>query len=779
MSKRAATSQITKDSHGEQESSNNNFVNGPLMASESIMRQRKIAIPKKKSNDTGNAISGNAFNSISPSQQFNSLVFSSMNASELKHNNHKNNDKETIMKLKALNLQLKDKIIQTLDSDPFINLLPFFDKYKTFYSNIHETTSTSTSFTNISSSIEMPQDKSIKKSFDAHPKLSSYSPTEVSESAPSTKLKYYAEPNSELDGNDADVDIKGPKFTVSLKPTNNNSIFSFRPKNESLYDGNNEVVSKIEGPKFSFSGTLSSDVFKLKKDSRQESVSNKMNLSQRDEQEVSLEPTNKVSEVNVINATVNTEDIKKPIMDKIIDNLPVESIPVVNNKNNEAQHFITDKSSKIVESSKSLDFKESFQTVDKSKTFTFGEHRKAKNELKDSTFGISVDKHGEPQLPNFNNPTEVIKETKVFTFGKVSNATEKSKGLILDKPSQTKEEVKIFDPNNSLKVKDGPNLFSFNKSSEHTEGAKPFVFGKSSEAAEETKTFIFGKPSEHVETSKGFNFGKPSENMGEKKAFTFDNPSKTTGEIKAITFGSSFESTQKSKGFTFTKSSLTKEEAKTTIDFKPETKDLERTEKSKFVFGSSSVPSFTFIKPNQDTISISVPGTSKISSNLGTNDSPVTSLVEVPKTESVLNQDNENTISQHVEQTNDEPFHLLNACNGEEEEKVLFSHRAKLMLLNSSTGSYESRGVGELKVLQKINDKSKARLLCRTDGMNHIILNTSIIKSFQYNPIKDKENFVKCPVASDGKIDTYVIRVKQDADGRRLCKAISDAQGDM
>lgn len=119
--------------------------------------------------------------------------------------------------------------------------------------------------------------------------------------------------------------------------------------------------------------------------------------------------------------------------------------------------------------------------------------------------------------------------------------------------------------------------------------------------------------------------------------------------------------------------------------------------------------------------------------------------------------------------------------NGEEAENLLFSKRAKLMVINPETKAYESRGVGELKLLQNKDDKAKVRILCRSDGMGHILLNTKVVKSFQYTPADaDKENFVKCPVVNaDGKLENYIIRVKQKADGRQLCKSISDAQESM
>lgn len=65
--------------------------------------------------------------------------------------------------------------------------------------------------------------------------------------------------------------------------------------------------------------------------------------------------------------------------------------------------------------------------------------------------------------------------------------------------------------------------------------------------------------------------------------------------------------------------------------------------------------------------------------------------------------------------------------------------------------------------------------------MGHILLNTSVVKSFTYAPLdQNNENLVKCPVVnSEGKLDTFIIKVKQKADGRKLVQSIKDAQESM
>uniref|UniRef100_UPI0001E070FC ABR034Wp n=1 Tax=Eremothecium gossypii TaxID=33169 RepID=UPI0001E070FC len=122
----------------------------------------------------------------------------------------------------------------------------------------------------------------------------------------------------------------------------------------------------------------------------------------------------------------------------------------------------------------------------------------------------------------------------------------------------------------------------------------------------------------------------------------------------------------------------------------------------------------------------------------------------------------------------------MSLTNGEENEEVLFCEKAKLLIFDSDTKGYTSRGVGELKLLRKKDDKGKVRVLMRSEGMGHVLLNTSVVKSFKYQPIDaDNENLIKWPIITDGKLETFIIKVKQKADGRRLVGAVADAQQAM
>lgn len=99
----------------------------------------------------------------------------------------------------------------------------------------------------------------------------------------------------------------------------------------------------------------------------------------------------------------------------------------------------------------------------------------------------------------------------------------------------------------------------------------------------------------------------------------------------------------------------------------------------------------------------------------------------------------------------------INLQNGEEDEVALFSQKAKLMTFNAETKSYDSRGVGEMKLLKKKDDPSKVRLLCRSDGMGNVLLNATVVDSFKYEPLAPgNDNLIKAPtVAADETCNLY------------------------
>ncbi|CDO92277.1 unnamed protein product [Kluyveromyces dobzhanskii CBS 2104] len=383
------------------------------------------------------------------------------------------------------------------------------------------------------------------------------------------------------------------------------------------------------------------------------------------------------------------------------------------------------------------------------------------------------------KLPKKDTPGTV--ESKQETV----EATDKQPASIFGNSSQTKPAFPSFGSNNTGATNtSSPFSFSFNdggKDSTKNESSKDDVksaatFGTASAAGETLNpkpSFSFTAPASKENTeiedkpktslTLGSSSKEKDTDVTKKPSFTFGAPATSENATEStkpsFTFGSATSSTTPS--FSFGKQESEKNDEK----------------KPTFTFGAaaaSSVPAFSF-------------GTKK-TGDASSNGGSSGFKFSLPFAPSNSNSDKENgkeTTEQKSEaapeEITEEPSKALNLSNGEENETLIFSQRAKLMIFNTETKAYDSRGVGELKILQSKEDNTKARILCRSDGMGHILLNTSIVKSFSYEPLDpNNENLVKCPaVKAEGGLDTYVIKVKQKADGRKLVQAIKDAQSPM
>ncbi|SJM81910.1 uncharacterized protein ZBIST_0192 [Zygosaccharomyces bailii] len=326
--------------------------------------------------------------------------------------------------------------------------------------------------------------------------------------------------------------------------------------------------------------------------------------------------------------------------------------------------------------------------------------------------------------------------TPVFTFGQTKSNDEQPK-----KPSFDFS----FKPNTPSTSETGENKSSFS-----------FKFGEQKQLQNSSESnpksvFSFGASNTKSETAK---------NSESKPAFSFgaanvsSNTDKSSGAKPAFTFGSSNSSGAPS--FSFSKSN-NNDTSTTTANAKENS-------------GTSS-GGFKFSLPfSQKPASQASPSLPVSTASKGQESKPEESKPEESKPE-----------ESKPEETGDEPSKPIEMQNGEENEDSLFSQRCKLMTFNSETKAYDSRGVGELKLLQRKDDKSKVRLLCRSDGMGNILLNTSLVKSFSYLPLTpESENLIKIPVVeTEGKLVTYVVKFKQKADGRSLVKSIEDVKKDM
>lgn len=664
MSKRLADSQITRETFREDsDDSDNASANGPKLATDAVMRNRRIAKPRKKMASFGNTISktssdesstANAFSFAKPTTNVNAgtpFKFGDSRANVNRTNTiplPTSNNSDTNAKLKALNLQFNKRVTEIISNDPFVNLTSIFRKYEAYIKDIKSdqlpngAASLASGFNQATKKQEHQdedQGQQPKTPFSFTPKAT----INTSQKTTTTAAAATASDESESSEDEKEIKVEGPKFTISSKPTTEGSAFSFASKKKrEVADSDSESEVEIKGPQFKFSGTVSSDVFKLKENAK-------------------------------VGSALSSNDSSKPAAKEQEKKPPAFS-------------FSAPESAEKEEHSKSA------------VSFAPGAAKDAESK---PSFSFSSTPVGAEEK---NTTTK----KPVFAFGATSeNSAQKTK------PS-----------------------FSFGSSGANTqpqEGSKS-AFGTSTDISTDKGNNKNGK-------APSFTFGTGSTNSTEKPSFKFGATENKNGPAAtpAFSFGSS--TTASAPAFSFGKpaDSSSKEQR------------------------STSSNGFKFSLPFAQ-------GGSTLDKDGSKDEKP----------------DEGSTAKPSVEETNgeeqtQEPSQPMSMSNGEEDEDVLFAKRAKLLIFNSETKGYDSRGLGELKVLQRKDDKSKVRILCRSDGMGHILLNTSVVKSFQYVPLdSDKENFVKCPVVnSEGKLDTYIIRVKQKSDGRQLCTAISNVQSSM
>nr|XP_020470121.1 RANBP2-like and GRIP domain-containing protein 8 [Monopterus albus] len=81
---------------------------------------------------------------------------------------------------------------------------------------------------------------------------------------------------------------------------------------------------------------------------------------------------------------------------------------------------------------------------------------------------------------------------------------------------------------------------------------------------------------------------------------------------------------------------------------------------------------------------------------------------------------------------------LVEISTGEENEQVVFSHRAKLYRYDKELGQWKERGIGDLKILQNYNTK-QVRLIMRRDQVLKICANHWITAAMKLEPMKGAE----------------------------------------
>lgn len=107
---------------------------------------------------------------------------------------------------------------------------------------------------------------------------------------------------------------------------------------------------------------------------------------------------------------------------------------------------------------------------------------------------------------------------------------------------------------------------------------------------------------------------------------------------------------------------------------------------------------------------------------------------------------------------------LVEISTGEENEQVVFSHRAKLYRYDKELGQWKERGIGDLKILQNYDTK-RVRLIMRRDQVLKICANHWITAAMKLEPMKGAEkawvwSALDFAEAGEGNIEQLAVRFK-------------------
>ncbi|XP_035532814.1 E3 SUMO-protein ligase RanBP2 [Morone saxatilis] len=107
---------------------------------------------------------------------------------------------------------------------------------------------------------------------------------------------------------------------------------------------------------------------------------------------------------------------------------------------------------------------------------------------------------------------------------------------------------------------------------------------------------------------------------------------------------------------------------------------------------------------------------------------------------------------------------LVEISTGEENELVVFSHRAKLYRYDKELGQWKERGIGDLKILQNYDSK-RVRLIMRRDQVLKICANHWVTSAMKLEPMKGAEkawvwSAVDFAEIGEGNIEQLAVRFK-------------------
>lgn len=123
---------------------------------------------------------------------------------------------------------------------------------------------------------------------------------------------------------------------------------------------------------------------------------------------------------------------------------------------------------------------------------------------------------------------------------------------------------------------------------------------------------------------------------------------------------------------------------------------------------------------------------------------------------------------------------LVEPSTGEENEQVVFSHRAKLYRYDKDVSQWKERGIGDLKILQNFTTK-RVRLIMRRDQVLKLCANHWITAAMKLEPMKGAErawvwSAMDFAEEGEGKIEQLAVRFKLQDTASTFKKVFDEAK---
>ncbi|XP_030568184.1 E3 SUMO-protein ligase RanBP2 [Drosophila novamexicana] len=118
---------------------------------------------------------------------------------------------------------------------------------------------------------------------------------------------------------------------------------------------------------------------------------------------------------------------------------------------------------------------------------------------------------------------------------------------------------------------------------------------------------------------------------------------------------------------------------------------------------------------------------------------------------------------------------LVEVVTGEEDELVLFEHRAKLLRFDKKTNEWKERGLGNIKLLQKKTDPSLVRLLMRREQVLKVCCNQRLQPDAKFSYLNNTQNALTwaAPDYAEQEMTTELLCVRFKT--AEICKEFYDS----